>query len=271
MNTNISLLQLATCEIYTDSSPKTYQDTFTKPVAPECCVDICSERDEERDECDSELVTFRRKVASILFDINIHENSAKNLHIMQPPLTPEYVATLDELKQAERNLDYITGDGNCLYRAISKSLFGKQKYHPQVRTLLADFVEWNSCLFKNHFIGETNTAYCKRIRKNGQWGSQIELIAVATILQLPVFLFSQQEDGSRKWIRYEPKSIADVNLDFHPRLRHLREINIPKSFRMEICQSQNRSHFDRICPLNTHLVPEEPVPKQKDLFLYHIL
>ena len=73
--------------------------------------------------------------------MNVHENSTKNLHIMQPPLTPEYVATLKELRQAERNLDYIEGDGNCLYRAISKILFGEQKYHSQVRTLLADFVE----------------------------------------------------------------------------------------------------------------------------------
>jgi len=32
-------------------------------------------------------------------------------------------------------------DGNCLYRAISKILCGKQKYHPQVRTFLADFVD----------------------------------------------------------------------------------------------------------------------------------
>lgn len=264
MNVNISLPQLAACEIYSDPARKTYQGTFTDPAS---CVDIYSDGDEEMDEYDSELVTYQSKVASILFDISIHENSVKNLHIMNPPLTPEYVATLNELKQAERNLDYIAGDGNCLYRAISKILFGKQKYHPQVRTLLADFVEWNACLFKNHFIDETNTAYCKRIRKNGQWGSQIELIAVASILQVPVFLFSQQEDGSRKWIRYEPKNIADINLDFHPRLRHLREINTPKSFRMEICQSQNRSHFDRICPLNTHFLPEEPVPKQKDSFL----
>ena len=267
LNVNISPPQLAICEIYTDPATKTYLDTFTKPVVPECHVDTCSRGQEEREEYNSKLVKFQSKVACILLDVNVHENSTKNVHIMQPPLTPEYVATLKELRQAERNLDYIEGDGNCLYRAISKILFGEQKYHSQVRTLLADFVEGNTWLFKNHFIGEAGTAYCKRIRKSGQWGSQIELIAVATILQVPVFLFSQQEEGSRKWIRYEPKSTADINLDFHPKLRYLREINTPKSFRMEICQSQNRSHFDRICPLNTHFTPEEPVPKQEDSFL----
>ena len=220
-----------------------------------------------KEEYDCELDTFQKKLASILFEIHAHEKSSKIVHITQPPLTPEYVATLEELRQAERNLDYIAGDGNCLYRAISKIVFGEQKYHSQVRTLLTDFVEENSSLFTNHFLGESSVAYGKRMRKSGQWGSQIELRAMATILRVPVFLFSQQEDGSRKWIRYEPKSIADIKLDFHPKLRYLKEVGIPKSFRMEICQSQNRTHFDRICPLNAHFVPKEPVPKQKDSFI----
>lgn len=112
MNVNISLPQLAACEIYSDPAHKTYQGTSTDPAS---CVDIYSDGDEEMDEYDSELVTYQSKVASILFDIRIHENSAKNLHIVNPPLTPEYVATLNELKQAKRNLDYIAGDGNCLY------------------------------------------------------------------------------------------------------------------------------------------------------------
>ena len=46
-------------------------------------------------------------------------------------------------------------------------------------------------------------------------GSQIKLVAVGTIMQAPVFLFSEQEDGSRKRIHYEPKSIAEVKLDFY--------------------------------------------------------
>lgn len=99
MNVNISLPQLAACEIYSDPARKTYQGTFTDPAS---CVDIYSDGDEEMDEYDSELVTYQSKVASILFDISIHENSVKNLHIMNPPLTPEYVATLNELKQAEQ-------------------------------------------------------------------------------------------------------------------------------------------------------------------------
>ena len=92
----------------------------------------------------------------------------------------------------------MTGDGNCLYWSLSKILFGKQKYHKQVCTLLADLVKWNAHLFKNHFRGESSTTYCKRIREDGKWGSQIELITVATLLQVPVFLYCSKmaEQGS---------------------------------------------------------------------------
>ena len=125
-----------------------YQDTFTKPVVPDYSAHVCSEGDEDGDDYDTELVAFQIKIAAILFDISIHGNLWKQPLLTQPPLTPEYMATQDELKKAARKLDFMATDGNCLYRAISKILCGKQKYHPQVRTFLADFVEWNSCLFK---------------------------------------------------------------------------------------------------------------------------
>ena len=57
-------------------------------------------------------------------------------------------------------------------------------------------------------------------------GSQIELIAMVTNMQMSVFLFSQQEDGSRKRVHYEAKSIAEIKLDFYPKLRHFKEVHI---------------------------------------------
>ena len=53
--------------------------------------------------------------------------------------------------------------------------------------------------------------------------SQIKLIAVAAIIQVAVFLFSQQEDGSRKRIYYEPKGIAEIKLHFYPKLGHFKK------------------------------------------------
>ena len=48
---------------------------------------------------DIQLVAFQTKVAAVLFDISTHGNLWKFPLLTQPPLTPEYVATQDELKQ----------------------------------------------------------------------------------------------------------------------------------------------------------------------------
>ena len=40
---------------------------------------------------------------SFLFELNVREKSTNNRHIILPPLTPEYEATLKELRQAEQS------------------------------------------------------------------------------------------------------------------------------------------------------------------------
>ena len=70
--------------------------------------------------------------------------------------------------------------------------------------------------------------------------SQIKPIAVATNMQVPVFLFSQQEDGSKKRIYYEPKSIAEIKLDFYPKLGLFKEVNILNRFEWKYA-SQNQN------------------------------
>ena len=60
-------------------------------------------------------------------------------------------------------------------------------------------------------------------------GSQIELIAMASNMQVSVFLYSKQEDGSRKRIHYEPKSIVEIKPDFYSKLRNFKEVDILRS------------------------------------------
>ena len=69
---------------------RTIQHTFTKPIAPKLCVCICSEGDEDREEYNCVLVTFRSKLAPILFEINVL-TVHKELHTIPPPLTQEYM------------------------------------------------------------------------------------------------------------------------------------------------------------------------------------
>ena len=66
-----------------------------------------------------------------------------------PPTTSDYQPIQKALQDQERQIDCIKGDGNCLFRSISKELFGHQEYHAVIRHIQVDFIVQNSNLFKS--------------------------------------------------------------------------------------------------------------------------
>ena len=60
--------------------------------------------------------------------------------------------------------------------------------------------------------------------------SQINLIRVVTIMQVPVFLFHKEEDGSKTTKWYETKIITESELYVYPKLRDFKEVNILNHF-----------------------------------------
>ena len=74
-------------------------------------------------------------------------------NIIPPPTTSkDYVALQQALLTQDRQLDAIQGDGNCLFRSISKELLGHERHHPSLRNILVNFIEHNpssfSCLMR---------------------------------------------------------------------------------------------------------------------------
>ena len=47
-----------------------------------------------------------------------------------------------------REIDRVLGDGNCLYRAISKRFSGVEDYHPHLRKAFSEFEADNVSHFK---------------------------------------------------------------------------------------------------------------------------
>ena len=53
--------------------------------------------------------------------------------VTPPPTTESYKAILTSLEQQNHTIDNIQGDGNCMFRSLSKELFGSEKYHSDLR------------------------------------------------------------------------------------------------------------------------------------------
>ena len=111
-----------------------------------------------------------------------------------------------------RRINTTTADGNCLFRSLSKGLLGTEKYHYRVRTTLFGFIFGNANIFLPHIQQKYKCTvklkeYCLSMDTSGVWGTEIELRAAATLLQAPVYTYTQMgSTKSYRWSRFCPLS-----------------------------------------------------------------
>ena len=92
------------------------------------------------------------------------------------------------LKAAERKLRPISGDGNCMFRALAMVMYGSESFHDTVRSLLVNYIEKNTKNFKKYLSDENMEMHLKRLKQPGQWGTHVELKAASNILKLPIYI-----------------------------------------------------------------------------------
>eukprot|EP00745_Piridium_sociabile_P024945 TRINITY_DN39506_c0_g2_i1.p2 TRINITY_DN39506_c0_g2~~TRINITY_DN39506_c0_g2_i1.p2 ORF type:complete len:156 (-),score=19.50 TRINITY_DN39506_c0_g2_i1:511-978(-) len=100
------------------------------------------------------------------------------------------------------SVDTIVGDGNCLYRALSLEITGTQAHHEQVREIIVDFMIKNPRPF-SAYLGCDLQEYLVEGGSPLQpktWGTDVEVLAAATLLQTPVVVYS----ACRRWLTYKP-------------------------------------------------------------------
>ena len=107
----------------------------------------------------------------------------------------------------------IREDGNCLFRTISYFITGGQQEHLHSRKTVVEFMN-------KHNESFSNTANCPNYATSsdminpGEWGTEVEIYAFATLLSAPVYVYgpSGRDNVSNtiyKWLKYEP--LKDVN------------------------------------------------------------
>ena len=116
------------------------------------------------------------------------------------------------LNEQQRKVNSVLGDGNCLFRALSKALSGLEDYHPHIRRAISEFEETNRNLFEpihNSIIGTEFDNHVKNIKKLSTWGTTTEIIGAATLFQLDIYLATNNyKPGIPTWLLYSPKPVA---------------------------------------------------------------
>lgn len=110
----------------------------------------------------------------------------------------------------QRKMVRIGGDGNCLFRAISYNLFGHEDAHFSLRSIIERFETCNSSIFEKRMtmVNEsTFTEHLKQLYRPNTWATHIEVFAIATYFQAPVYFCADPPHPKRGvycWERYMP-------------------------------------------------------------------
>ncbi|KNE58097.1 hypothetical protein AMAG_04917 [Allomyces macrogynus ATCC 38327] len=96
------------------------------------------------------------------------------------------------------NLVEITGDGNCLFRAVAHQLTGAESLHRDLRRACVEFMRAHEADFAP-FVedDEPFDRHLVRMAKNGVYGGNMEVVALARALNLTVVI---HQVGHPPWV-----------------------------------------------------------------------
>jgi len=109
----------------------------------------------------------------------------------------------EQLAAQQRKRIVIEGDGNCLFRALASTIYKTQDMHTKMRAMLVDFVANNKTQFQP-FLTTPLEDHIRHMRHERIWGTAIELMAAASLMQMPVYTYTPVPRGVYRWVRYNP-------------------------------------------------------------------
>ena len=151
-----------------------------------------------------------------------------------------------------RGLFHVVGDGNCLFRALSRFVYSHEQFHSNIRFSLVQFMRNNARLFKTFVTDVSFDAYLSNMShmdgSRTSWGGTAEILAFATLLNCPVYVFCSYA-GVDQWNIFRPlKSRGQSVLPY-----------VTLKFSSE--------HYDAILPLSSNCPCHVPPPQLRHQIL----
>ena len=99
-------------------------------------------------------------------------------------------------------LIHILGDGNCLFRALSYAVSGRQVYHTQMRVQIINHMYHIEHFLLPHMNRSLNSYLANsHMTRNGVWGTDIEIFSAASLLSTDIFVYTQFGE-THKWLKF---------------------------------------------------------------------
>ena len=145
-----------------------------------------------------------------------------------------------KISLAEKNLKIriVSGDGNCLFRAISDQIYGTDKHYPILRRYCMDYLEIKKSHFKPYIEGDFDE-YIKDKRRDTVWGDDIEIEIFSEIYNRPIEIYKGNNIPLKTFHEYYSSndeiidynfSLTPIRLSYHKKNHYNSIIPLKKDF-----------------------------------------
>mmetsp|Transcript_511 Transcript_511/g.861 ORF Transcript_511/g.861 Transcript_511/m.861 type:complete len:290 (-) Transcript_511:2754-3623(-) len=99
----------------------------------------------------------------------------------------EFFKLKQQLKNFGLRIKEISGDGNCLFKAVSDQLIGSEDLHKEYRELACNYMQAHKEYFSPFVEDDWDfDDYVMKMRKEGTWGGNMELQALSLCLEVNI-------------------------------------------------------------------------------------
>ena len=118
-----------------------------------------------------------------------------------------------------------------------------------IRTLLTDAVKWNTDIFHGYLTppltGKSIIEHVHMMQKEFTWGTHVEIYAMASVLQVPIRLYTKKNKDSKEyyWHVFQPRK--PLNTSFLLREEAWKKLSPPPGYQIELLNSSG-THFDLV-------------------------
>ena len=168
------------------------------------------------------------------------------------------------LQNQQRKVRPSQGDGNCLFRSYSFQLFGSEEEHIAIRTAAIRLVNLNQSVFTPYLTSLNKTTmeeHIQHVQRPSVFGTHIEILAIATLLNVPTFYCCQSGRAQQfRWHCVSPltqEGLRQPDLSGSP----LEDILPPTHFEL------HNIHYDSIVSVSGEPCTDFPILNTEQIYV----
>ena len=152
-----------------------------------------------------------------------------------------------------------------MFRGLYHQLYGNDSMHMLLRYALQEILVNNVNKYSCYWMGPgLFTDHIKKLRKSGEWGTQVELQLASDLFQICMYIASPTSEGSYRWNVFKPKTL-NVSGEISSKVKPpVYPFCATLDHHVELAHNSSKIHFDSVLPISQEGTLRSPCLHEND-------